>query len=148
MNIRIVQKGVPFFQASWAVPPFLASLEQKSNTFCESWNVEYDQITYHILQITVNYTIASKFNQFRNDNSLYLLWKLKKILKKGVPQNAQISKLEPIFFQNFQASWKLVGNSFFGEQLVGCSSYNFGPLYYKNLIAVFLPFYIIKWKDQ
>ena len=37
-------KGTPrhiFVQASWAVPPFLASLEQNWNTFCENWNVEY-----------------------------------------------------------------------------------------------------------
>ena len=29
-------KGVPFFQASWAVSSFLASLEQKETTFGEN----------------------------------------------------------------------------------------------------------------
>ena len=30
MNIKILQKGVHFLKASWAVPSFLASLEQKT----------------------------------------------------------------------------------------------------------------------
>ena len=35
LNINILQKGVHFFQASGAVLPFLASLEQKRNTFLQ-----------------------------------------------------------------------------------------------------------------
>ena len=37
-----------FFQASWAVSPFLASLEQKRNTFCEHWNVKYNYIVWKL----------------------------------------------------------------------------------------------------
>ena len=32
-KLRFCKKGVHFFQASWAVPSLLASLEQKRNTF-------------------------------------------------------------------------------------------------------------------
>ena len=46
-NIKILQKGVHFFQASWAVPLLLASLEQKRNTFWNNWTVEYNYITYY-----------------------------------------------------------------------------------------------------
>ena len=35
LDIFISQKGVPFFQASWAVPPLLASLEQKGTPFAK-----------------------------------------------------------------------------------------------------------------
>ena len=36
LKIKILHKGVHFFQASWAVPPILASWEQKMKTFCEN----------------------------------------------------------------------------------------------------------------
>ena len=65
-------KRCSFFPSQLSCFPFLASLEQKRNTFCENWNVAFYQITYHILQITVYWTIASKFNQFQNNNSHFL----------------------------------------------------------------------------
>ena len=51
LNINILHKGVPF--SKFQVYPFLASLEQKRNTFRANWNVEYNQITYHLLQIKI-----------------------------------------------------------------------------------------------
>ena len=42
LNIYILQKGVHFFPSQLGVFPFLASLEQKGNTFWEIWNVEYN----------------------------------------------------------------------------------------------------------
>ena len=66
-------KRYSFFQASWPVFPFLASLAPKRNTFCENQNVDFNQITYYSLNITVHNTIASKFYQFRTNYSHYLL---------------------------------------------------------------------------
>ena len=54
LNIEILQKDVPFFQASWAVSMFLTSLEQERNTQKKKRNVEYNQIMYHILQMAVS----------------------------------------------------------------------------------------------
>ena len=52
---------------------------------------------------------------------LNIYYENEEIIKKGVPQSANISKLEWIC-SKFQASWNMVGNTFFGEQLVGYSS--------------------------
>ena len=102
-----------FLQASWAVPPFLASLEQKRNAFCESWNAECNRITYQILQITVNYPVASRFYPFRNIYSHYLLGKLRNYQKKkNFTKAAQISKLE-LTISTFPSQLKKGGEQLF-----------------------------------
>ena len=113
LSINILQKGVHFFLASWPVSPYPARLKQKRNTFCENWNVLYNQITYHILQIKVFQIIAIKFNHFRNNN--YLLRKFRNHQKKSVAltatTTAKISHLDNFFSQNCRAILNLVGNS-------------------------------------
>ena len=59
---KIMQNGVHFFQASWAVFPFLASLDLKKDTFCENQNVEYNQITHLIFKITVSQLQANSID--------------------------------------------------------------------------------------
>ena len=61
----------------------------------ENWNVEYNKIIYHILQITVCYKIASNLNHFQNIYSHYILHN--EIIKICFPQTTQVSKLESIF---------------------------------------------------
>ena len=53
LKIGILQNDAHLFQASLTVSPLLASLEKKKNTFCENVIVEYNQITYNLLQIIV-----------------------------------------------------------------------------------------------
>ena len=113
-----MQKGVPFFQASWAVPPFLASLEQKRNTFCESWNFEYNQNTYHILQLTAYYTIASKFNRFRNNYYLDLLWKLRNY-QKMCSSNCSNLQARMNFLKNSKPAGNWWGTPFLGNSSWG-----------------------------
>ena len=71
--LKWCKKLFTFLQANLNVSHFLASLELKRNTFNENKNIEYNQITYHILQ-------------FRKHYSNYLL-------QHGVHQTIQISKL-------------------------------------------------------
>ena len=66
-TLEFRKKGVHFFQATLFVFPFLASLEKKKNKFCEYWNTEQNLIIYHILQITIEWKIASLQVQFRNN---------------------------------------------------------------------------------
>ena len=86
-----------FFQSLLSCSPFLVSLEQELNTFCRNWIVEYNQITYHekklqvigqLQSVTINYTVAINYS--------YKLLQNQEIIKKCVPQNAKISKLESI----------------------------------------------------
>ena len=68
-------------------------------------------MSYHIMQMKAYKTTISKFNQFRNNYSHYLLRKLRSY-QKGVPRTAQISKLESIF-SKFPSQQESGGNTLF-----------------------------------
>ena len=79
LYINTLQKGVLFFQASWAVSPFLANLEHESNTLCQKLYVEYNKIMHHNLQITAYQTIASntytqQFNYRKRSSCSAPIW--------------------------------------------------------------------------
>ena len=52
-TFEFCKKVFLFSKPAGLILPFYLAWNRKGTPFCENWNVEYNQITYHILQITV-----------------------------------------------------------------------------------------------
>ena len=129
MNIWILRKGVHFFPSQLDCYAFSIQLGLKRNTFCEKkLNVKWKQITYHIMQITVNQIMQASLSNFKEFLSLIIVKN-----NKGVAPTPPLSKIECIF-KKFQVRiwWLYI---FFRELLVMCFFYYIiTQLYTTNLM--------------
>ena len=104
----IFWKRCSFFTSQLSCSDPLASLEEKGNTFCNNHIcILYIKKLVYIESLVFACCINITFPM--NKVVFQILWALFAFFNWGVPQI-------------FLARWKLMRNTFFEEQLVGCSS--------------------------
>ena len=125
-----------FFQTSWAVSPFLSSLVWKGTPFAKNVDVKWKQMTYHIMQISVNQILQASLSNFKIITVTNYCEKKRKVFL--LPLH---SPRLNVFSKNSRSEFD--GIILFRERLVMCSFYYIiTQLYTTNLMFKWL----YKWK--